>query len=155
MINTIVMSYTQDKLIELALDGLESLKKKDIPKFKPPNLKYKDRKTRISNFIEVCKSFGRGSDAKELDHIKDYLVKETNLSMSFDSGGSLVVVGSLRMPMFKKHITGYCNEYVKCKTCNSYNTDIVRKAKLYYISCNRCKQMNCIEGYRITDALVR
>jgi len=47
----------------------------------------------------------------------------------------IILTNRFSKELIESVIRKYCNEYVKCLSCNSYNTEIIKENKLYKIKC--------------------
>lgn len=140
------MSYTQDKLIDLAIEGLKDLAKKDKIAGVLPILSFAHTRTTVSNFTAVCKSFGR--ESKEyIDYIKTFLEKELSFTSSLNGKSHLIIKGRVDNDKLKKALQKYFDHCVKCQTCASHSTTIEKVGKLYFTDCKQCGQKKCINGY--------
>jgi translation initiation factor 2 subunit 2 len=140
------MAYSQDTLIDLAIQGLKDLDKKDKISGIIPILSFGNTRTTVSNFVAVCKSFGRSSK-EHIEYIKIFLEKEMSFTSSMNGKSQLIIKGRVDNDKFKKALQKYFDHCVKCKTCSSHSTIITKNEKLYYLVCNQCNQQRCIAGY--------
>jgi translation initiation factor 2 beta subunit (eIF-2beta)/eIF-5 len=141
------MSYSQSRLIDLALAGLKNLDKNTKIVATPPIMSFgSNRTTTVSNFTAVCRSFGR--DSKDnIDYIKTFLDKEMSLVSSLNGKSQLVIKGRVDNDKFKRSLRKYFDHCVKCHICGSHSTTIIKNGKLYYTDCSQCGQKKCIVGY--------
>ena len=133
-----IMAYSQEELIKMATDKLSNINNKNNLSVIPPKIEYKNHRTVFNNFIQVCDSIKRG-DRGDIEHIKKYIDLETNMLSSLDTNNKLLIVGNIKLNKIQEIIKNYYNIFIKCKTCNSSNTTIIKKERLYYIKCDRCK----------------
>lgn len=140
------MDLTQEELIEKTLRDLSTLQKKEKLSFKPPNVVFKNHKTTVFNFKSICKSFNRGSE-EGIQHIKEFIEKESSFNSSINSEDNLIIVGRLRPVNIETYLQRYFEEFVTCKTCKSLVTNIAKEGRLYFICCKRCNEKNCVKNY--------
>lgn len=140
------MSYTQSDLIDRTMAVLLSVQKKDKVNIKMPDMRFKNHRTTVSNFIMMCQAINRSSES-DIRHIKNFLENDMRISTSLDGGNNLVIVGRIKNIDFQKCFTRYFEQFVQCKSCKSQVTSVVRRDRLWYIKCDRCDEMNCIKDY--------
>ena len=141
------MSYTQNDLIDITMKKLVNINKKNNIHVVKPVIEFKNHKTNFNNFIKVCTSFNRCTDA-DIKHLQNFFEKETNMKTSFDIKQNLLINGNIRINKVQEIIKNYFNLFIKCKTCNSPNTIIVKKERNFYLKCDRCKNESyCLKDY--------
>lgn len=126
----------------------DTIEKKTI-KIPPPKIEIDRKNTKIVNFYKICKEINRIT--KNCYHIKhDDIYKQvikyfeielsTNSSFTDDFMG-IILTNRFKEEFIENVIRKYCNEYVKCLSCNSYYTQITKENKLFKIEClnTNCK----------------
>ena len=112
-------------------------------KIPQPKIEIDRKNTKVVNFYKICKALNRITT--NCYHIKhDDLYKQvikffeteltTNSSFTDDFMG-IILTNRFSKELIESVIRKYCNEYVKCLSCNSYNTEIIKENKLYKIKC--------------------
>ena len=96
----------------------------------------KDRKTYITNFIDICKSLNRSEQ-----DLLNYIAKETCQMTSIKEGGTLKIDSNIDSNVVKKIVEKYINTKVKCTSCGSKKTMLSTEQRITYLSCTVC---NCI-----------
>jgi translation initiation factor 2 subunit 2 len=139
---------TQPEKIEICKQYLEYLNriysssdKNNIIIYKEIKLKspqvYKEgpKKTAISNFTEIYKSYNRTKE-----HLSEYIFKELSKG-SINEKGCLILAGKYFSKDIESVLKKYIEYYVKCDMCNSVNTEIIKEggARISFIICNNCK----------------
>jgi translation initiation factor 2 subunit 2 len=128
--------YSTDFLVERlfrTLDAKGTNKKKFS--MKRPIVENSNRKTHIKNFEELCNMLNR-----EMDHLKNFIEKETHISSSINEKKVLIIDATIRQPKIEEAIDKYAQKYVVCKEprCKSGDTEIVKKDRLKFLICKSC-----------------
>lgn len=140
------MAYTQEELINMAMDGLKAMSKREKLGVKLPTINHTRHKTTIINFKGMCDGLNRGSK-EDTEYIKRYIEKETGKASSINIKNDLTLEKRETNEKLESVIKRYIKDFVLCKTCSSQVTSIVKIGKLRYIKCNRCGSQNCIANY--------
>jgi len=141
------MSYTQNDLIDITMNKLENISNKNNINVVKPIIEFKNHKTHFNNFINVCESFNRGNDG-DIKHLQSFFEKETNMKSSFDIKNNLLIYGNIRINKIQEIIKNYFNLFIKCKTCNSPHTIVIKKNRNFFQKCNKCKNESyCLKDY--------
>lgn len=138
--------YTQDTLTARFYEQFSAVASKKTSGLVKPQIERKNRKTMITNYIDVCKSLNRDSE-----HIRKFFEDELRpeMSVSGESGsvmtvsisgdGILIIGGTYPPQIIMTIITKFIKKFVHCSTCESTNTSIVKEHKVTYLQCNFCK----------------
>ena len=94
-----------------------------------------NKKTYITNYIDIQKKIEREYVVSLVDFIKTEL--STDVSVSADN--KLVITHIFRPPSLEKVIKSYIINYVQCKSCNSGETFTSKENKIIFLNCNKCK----------------
>lgn len=126
----------------------DTIQKKTI-KIPPPKIEIDRKNTKIANFYNICKEINRITlNCQHIKHDDIYkqVIKFVETELSTNSSFTENFKGIILTNRFKEEfienvIRKYCNEYVKCLSCNSYYTSITKENKLYKIDClnGNCK----------------
>lgn len=146
--------YTYDFLLARAYDLLEEknpgLLDANRKKFssKPPQLeRVGTKKTRFSNFREICQGFKRNSS-----HVTDFIFAELGNSGSIDANDQLLMKGRFGIKQIENILRKYVKEYVLCHTCKSPDTELEKEARLSFLQCrvcgSRCSVQNIKTGFQ-------
>ena len=135
------MNFTTMDLIVRAYEDLN--KNKKVKKvFVQPEIVNHNRKSYITNYINLCNSLDR-----DIEHFRKFI----NTEMSIDTaiikenalddgcGTGLKFNGMFRTTQIMDVITNYIRQYVLCESCKSGHTELVKIDRITFISCNSCK----------------
>lgn len=89
--------------------------------------------TQIKNFKEVCDRIRR-----EPRVVMRYLLKELGARGSLDESNNLVIFGRISSQTLNTLFNRFLMTYVKCSTCNSFDTVLKKSGKVWVISCLAC-----------------
>lgn len=92
-----------------------------------------NKRTYVSNFAIICNKLNR----KESD-ILQYFTEELNTAISIDQNGCLIICGIFKQAGIQKIFGNYIKEYIICKECHSYNTELIKENRITFLSCNKC-----------------
>jgi translation initiation factor 2 subunit 2 len=123
------------------LDGAMKLKLK-----RPTLARIGSKRTAWTNFTECCETLKRS-----IEHVKDFILAELGATGSIDGDNYLIIKFILKDKHLETIIRKYLNEYVQCKVCNGYDTEMKREAahRLNMISCCHCKSQRSVENIKV------
>ncbi|KAI3409951.1 hypothetical protein GPALN_006321 [Globodera pallida] len=133
--------YNYDEMLDMVFSIMReknpemvSGKKKTFV-MKPPEVQRAgSKKTAFTNFTEICRLLKR--DPK---HVLQFLMAELGTTGSIDGNQCLIVKGKFQQKHFENVLRGYINEYVRCHTCRSSDTELTKDvSRLFFIQCKRC-----------------
>ena len=107
------------------------------------------RKTMWANFEETCTSINR-----KLDHLKGYVEAELGVENNLNEKNQLVLKGRFTPAQIKNILKNYLKEYVKCKNCKSYKTELEKDSAIrsFILKCKACGASNSVskvtKGFR-------
>lgn len=128
-------TYTVEELVDRLYDELNGIYKNSKKVILDrPDVKAQNKKTFISNFTEICCKLNRPTN-----DVKKYFETEMHVVTSINGQGGLVITGMFKEPQIMKIFTNYIKDYVKCKECNSCDTEIIKQDRITYNNCNKCK----------------
>jgi translation initiation factor 2 subunit 2 len=143
----IIENKTADELYEFLLDEIHD---NNIMKIESNNIKIhapdiffdKSRKTVWRNFKQYPLIFKRDEA-----HFNAFVDKELNTTTSINGENYLLVTGRKNISQFKSIIINYINNYVKCCTCKSMDTCIIRNVslRLDFVKCNSCNTSTVVK----------
>lgn len=105
-------------------------------KIKHPITCIRGRKTIWANFQIINKSINR-LDNHFLKYIISELSCDCNLSQEED--GQLYINGIFKEKHIENVIKNYITNYIKCKSCNSFDTYMIKENRINKVNCNVCK----------------
>ena len=127
--------YKTDYLVDRLYNELE---KQHINQQKvildKPIVKIENKKTCVVNFNNICIKLNRATN-----DVKQYFEKEMNVVTSINAAGGLIITGMFRENQITKIFSSYIQDFVKCKECNSCDTEIIKENRITYNNCNKCK----------------
>lgn len=89
--------------------------------------------THVKNFKEVCDRIRR-----EPRIVMRYLLKELAARGSLDDSNNLIIFGRISSQTLNTLFNRFLMTYVKCSTCNSFDTVLKKQGKVWVISCLAC-----------------
>jgi len=125
--------YLLNRLYNMIGDVITKKKIKIVP----PRLAREPRKTVILNFNVICESLNRPQK-----HLKVYILIELRTTGSICMNKErLVIRGIFYQNDIQNLIITYVKRFIKCNTCQGFNTKINRdvKTRLYNLCCYECK----------------
>jgi translation initiation factor 2 subunit 2 len=99
----------------------------------PQVVKDGSKKTMFVNIEIFAKKLNR-----DLEHFVTFILAELSTTGSLDGQNRLSIRGKYYQIQVEAIIKRYINEYVKCKSCKSPDTTIVKKNRLVFLACNQC-----------------
>jgi translation initiation factor 2 subunit 2 len=78
---------------------------------------------------------------RKAQHILDFYLSELGCSGNIGATGEMVLVGGYQPKHFLRLIRKYIEEYVRCRDCRGYTSELVRedKSRLTYVKCKICQ----------------
>jgi translation initiation factor 2 subunit 2 len=135
------MDSTTMELLSRAYNELDK-NKKSKKVFVRPDIVNHNRKSYITNYINLCESLGRDDEhfRKFINtemSIDTAIIKENNLDDG--EGTGLKFNGMFRQNQIMDVITNYIKKFVLCESCKSGHTELIKIDRITFISCNSCK----------------
>ena len=109
----------------------------DIPS---PELEYIGNHTIIKNFAQICERLRR--DPKIAMR---FFLKELGKPGGLNERGNLAIYSSIKAQTIKDLYNRFLETYVKCPTCGSYDTELHREGKVFYIRCLACGAISYVK----------
>ena len=93
------------------------------------------RKTMWANFEEIISSINR-----KLDHVKSFVEADLGVESNLNEKNQLVIKGRFSPKQIKQIMKNYLKEYVKCRNCKSFNTELEKDAAIrsFILKCKEC-----------------
>ena len=130
-----------NNLLDIIYEKIENkghivLEDKTIKIIKPDILIDKPRKKTIWKNFKLNYTFIKRTDLQLIKFIEE----ELKTSSSVNQKNELLIKGIYSSSIIENIFKKYIKAYVKCSTCNSLSTDILKNNlhHLYYIKCNKC-----------------
>ena len=138
-----------ERLYENKPDYQKDVEKKNLPK---PKVVFSNKKTFVHNFAQICHILKRQNE-----HVKLFITTELSCSASIGGNGELILRNRVREPQFISLLSKYINKYVKCRHCNSLNTQANKDkdTRLLFINCSVCKSKDCVETIKSDNFRVK
>ncbi len=89
--------------------------------------------THIKNFKEICDRLRR-----EPKVMMKYLLKELATPGTLDPHGTLIIHSRFSPQTILNLLRRFLVMYVKCSTCGSYDTILIRQGKIWIVRCLAC-----------------
>ncbi|MGC9011442.1 translation initiation factor IF-2 subunit beta [Thermogladius sp.] len=100
-------------------------------------------KTIITNFRKIADVLAR--DESLLQH---YYIKELGVPAVINEAGQLVLQGKFNAIVINKFLDMFVKKYVRCPTCGSYHTKLIRKGKVFVLKCEACGAETTLEAFK-------
>jgi len=135
----LVYTVLLDEIFDTINDNYQHFenKKNHIDK---PDIKYENRKTFWYNYGKNCFQINR-----TMEQLKRFIEKELSVETSINDKSNLILKGKYNFDMIASTYKKYIINYVKCSTCKSIETEIVRNSsnRLDYLKCLNLKCNTC------------
>lgn len=125
-----MMNYTHDFLLGRINDNLRLSDKNNLDK---PKIYIENRKSIFENFVPICKQIKRDPEG-----MKNYICEQLDTTSSVDSKGKMIFAQTFNSNHIKTHIADYLKNFVQCKECSSFSTELSKDGKMSYIFCLDC-----------------
>jgi len=89
-------------------------------------------KTVVSNFYNIADTLRR-----PVDHLLKYILKELATPGNLTKN-ALIVGRKLSASMINDKIIQYANQFVVCKACKKYDTNLEREGDITFLKCSVC-----------------
>ncbi len=125
--------YSYDELLDRLYSKLpmrKSSRAYDIPQLE---LEYIGEHVIIRNFGYVCERIRRDPRI-----VARFLLKELGAPGSVDEKNVLIIYKNIKAQSIVNQYNRFLETYVKCPTCKSYDTELRREGKIWYIRCLAC-----------------
>ncbi len=128
-----VILYNYDYLLHRALEKLpkrDAAKAYDIPQLE---IEYEGDHTFVKNLSFVSERLRRDPRI-----IMRFLLKELGAPGALRPDNNMVIYKRISEKSIQDLYTRFLETYIKCPTCKSYDTELVREGKKWYIRCLAC-----------------
>ena len=138
-------SYLLDRIFLLIQEKNPSLllDKKRFKMIAPIVHKEGAKKTGFDNIVEISIRLNR-----EVEHIMMFLLTELGTTGSLDSNQRLIIKGKFQQANIESILRAYIVTYVKCETCKSFDTGLIKENRLFFISCKACGSRRSVQGIK-------
>ncbi|MEM1526748.1 MAG: translation initiation factor IF-2 subunit beta [Ignisphaera sp.] len=109
----------------------------DIPSL---DVEYIGEHTYIRNFAQVCERLRRDPRIT-----MRYFLKELGKPGAVDDKNNLIIYGPIKSQTIRDLYNRFLETYVKCPTCGSYDTELHREGKVFYIRCLACGAISYVK----------
>ena len=75
-----------------------------------------------------------------------FIFAEFGCTGSLDSNNRLNLDGRFQSKHLESVIRKYIIEYIKCKACNSIDTEFTKEDRLSFVSCKKCKSQKQLQN---------
>lgn len=133
MSNTIEILKNYDYMLERLYTLLPSKKASKAYDIPSPEIEYAGDHTIIKNFGYICERLRRDPRV-----VMRYILKELGKPGGLDDKNVLTIYSSIKSQSIKELYNRFLETYVRCPTCGSYDTELGREGKIYYIKCLAC-----------------
>jgi len=125
--------FTYEMLLDKVYKKLPRKRTTSQPDIPPLEIEHIGTQTRIKNFKEVCDIIMR-----EPKICARYLLKELAARGTIDSSGVFTIYSKVSTQSINQLFKRFLDTYVRCSTCGSYQTKLIRKGKVWIIRCLAC-----------------
>merc|ERR1711970_1219754 len=77
-----------------------------------------------------------------------FIIAELGTTGNQDAGGQLILKGKFNAKMMEKVLRTYIKDFVRCKTCNSPETTLNKRDRLYFLFCNKCQSGRSVQAIK-------
>ncbi len=126
--------YNYEELLKRARERMPKVVFSSKKRFEMPkaSILIQGNKTIITNINNIANYLNR-----DVKHLVKFLAKELAASFTLEKGKA-IFIGIYSTSAVNKKIELYVNEYVKCRECNSYDTELIKEDRIYYLHCLAC-----------------
>lgn len=128
--------YMLDRLYNMLPSRLPG-KAYDIPSLE---IDYIGIHTIIKNFAYVCERLRRDPRIT-----MRYFLKELGKPGGLDDRNNLVIYSTIKAQSIKELYNKFLEMYVRCPTCGSYDTELSREGKVFYMRCLACGAISYVK----------
>lgn len=137
-------TMTQKDLIERTIKQVTSIKRRNVKfKMQLPNTYYKNTRTIVSNFGDICQSLFRFTE-DDVKHFVKFLEGRIKKKISIDGSKKLLISGRRSNDDFEKDMKKYVDLFIECHSCKGHDTYINREKRLSYVICKKCNEKRYI-----------
>jgi translation initiation factor 2 subunit 2 len=136
----IIMLYNYEWMLERLYSMLPprlSTRAYDIPSIE---VDYIGEHTYVRNFAQICERLRRDPRIT-----MRYFLKELGKPGALDDRNNLIIYGAIKAQTIRELYNRFLETYVKCPTCGSYDTELHREGKVYYIRCLACGAISYVK----------
>lgn len=109
----------------------------DIPSLE---IDYIGNHTIIRNFAHVCERLRRDPRI-----MMRYFLKELGKPGALDDRNNLVIYSPIKAQSIRELYSRFLEAYVRCPTCGSYDTELVKEGKVFYVRCLACGAISFVK----------
>jgi translation initiation factor 2 subunit 2 len=136
--------YSYEELLERAYSRLPQKSSSgevfDVPK---AEVTIVGGRTIIMNFRKIADTL-----AREESLLQHYYIKELGVPAVVNEAGQLVLQGKFNSIVINKFLDMFVKKYVKCPTCGSYHTKLIKKGKVFILKCEACGAETTLEAFK-------
>ena len=131
-----------EKLLKRIQDNLSDTRKQKTTRFElpPVDVMWEGQRTFLRNFAEFPKVLRR-----DPDKVLQYLSKEFAVPAQ-KIGEKAMFIGKRHPDDFTRLFQIYVTDYVKCPTCKSPDTKIVKEKRISFLICEACGAKSTMKG---------
>ena len=135
----IIYTILLDDIFETISGNNELFGNKNI-NISKPDVKYENRKTLWYNYGKNCTQINR-----TMEQLKRFIEKEIAVETSINNKSNLIIKGKYSFAIIAGTYKKYIQNYVKCSTCKSMDTKIIRNSsnRMDYLKCLNSKCNTC------------
>jgi translation initiation factor 2 subunit 2 len=129
-----VREYTYEELLDRAFAKLAGRRgSEEIFEVPKASVLVIGGKTIIQNFRDIAHVLSRDEEL-----LKRYFMKELNVPGSINEAGQLELRGKYSAMAINQLLDRFVQKYVKCSTCGSFHTKLIKKGKIFTLKCEAC-----------------
>lgn len=135
---------TYDEMLRRLFEKMEPSSASKKLRLQPPRLALiGTKRTGWSNFESSAENLKR-----DPMHLSSFIESELGTTVSHAKEGLFVMKGRFKTIQIEKLLIKYVDKYVKCKTCQSCNTKLVKNqvTRLTSMQCENCKSEWTVEN---------
>lgn len=129
-----ISQYTYEELIERAYLKLGGRKgSEEVFEVPKASVLVIGGKTILQNFRDIAKVLNRDEEL-----LRRYFMKELNVPGAINEAGQLELRGKFSATAINQLLERFITNYVKCSTCGSFHTRLIKKGKVFLLKCEAC-----------------
>ena len=139
--NLYVYDFLLDRAFKVMCEKNQNNANKKKFTLKEPIVYNKQKnKTKILNFVEIYNNIDRPPDHL----IKFFMISLDCRKIFIDNNSKeLIINRNVDYEIIKKAILRYVKNYVKCNSCQKFETKLIKENRLLYVKCLFCHAKRC------------
>jgi translation initiation factor 2 subunit 2 len=138
-----ITDYTYEELLERAYLKLAGRRgSEEVFEMPKASVLVIGGKTIIQNFRDIAHVLNR-----EEELLRRYFMKELNVPGFINEAGQLELRGKFSASAINQLLERFVQVYVRCSTCGSVHTRLIKKGKIFILKCDACGAETTIHAF--------